>query len=254
MCAIVVAPGCMSTFQEGTWAHDRGHDCWLPFTIKFKVLCSWAHRLADLSWLTPKCGSRKESTTNLALPLVPFVSWGLLSVMYREQASLVSACSIPSLQSHPVQQRLQLRWQLPLTASLRHTAYCCEFSVPCDCSQETTAAGLCSTDVIRFRLWCGHALHLQRTARQHFDRKCDSCVTTPNTTPSRTVQKTVEALQTHLLVPVLGAAAVGCAADSVVFFSEVDVVQERVCLNVDSEWYMTGQFSCGQHLELICLV
>ena len=27
------------------------------------------------------------------------------------------------------------------------------------------------TDVIRFLLWCGHALHLQRTTREHFDRR-----------------------------------------------------------------------------------
>ena len=73
----------------------------------------------------------------------------------------------PSLQSHPLQQRLRLRWKPRLTASLRRTrtavSSVCFATAARDCSRTVLA------DFIRLLLWCGHAFHLQRTTREHFD-------------------------------------------------------------------------------------
>ena len=41
----------------------------------------------------------------------------------------------------------------PLNRKFTSLAYCCEFCIPCDFSQGTTAAGTVLTDVIRCLLW-----------------------------------------------------------------------------------------------------
>ena len=60
-------------------------------------------------------------------------------------------------------------WQLRFTASLRRTRT--------ELCLVTAARGrqqLDSAQVTRLLLWCGHALHLQRSTHEHFDRTCIS--------------------------------------------------------------------------------
>ena len=147
----------------------------------------------------------KESTTNLATPLARFVPWGLLSFMYREQASLVSACPIVaktrrcrvtqcSKGSAPIEMAA------PVNCKSTSYTHCCEYSVPCDCSQETTATGQCSPTSYAFG--CGVGTPCSEPPI-NISTAYVIVVLQRQTPPIQTVQKTVEVLQTHFLDRVL---------------------------------------------------